>query len=272
MKLIAVGDNVCDCYVDQKIYYPGGNCINVAVNSKRAGAEEVAYIGVLATDDKSAYLQKILLAEGIDFSRSRIVQGVTGQPGVRISPDGDRIFFRQYPETVQNNVSLRLTAVDLEYIKHFDVLHTSCYSFMEYEISKVKGLCKVSYDYSDIKNLSELEPSIQWVDYAFFSSDNLSSEMKEDLIQHCLNRGVELVCVTDGPRPVVIASANERFSQTPFPAQVVDTMGAGDSFISGFLTKYINTYKISDALIFAAQCAKWTCESPGGIGYPNTLT
>ena len=25
MKLIAVGDNVTDCYLDEGIYYPGGN-------------------------------------------------------------------------------------------------------------------------------------------------------------------------------------------------------------------------------------------------------
>ena len=30
MKLIAVGDNVTDCYLDEGIYYPGGNAVNVA--------------------------------------------------------------------------------------------------------------------------------------------------------------------------------------------------------------------------------------------------
>lgn len=34
MKLIAVGDNVTDCYLDEGIYYPGGNAVNVAVDCK----------------------------------------------------------------------------------------------------------------------------------------------------------------------------------------------------------------------------------------------
>lgn len=46
MKLIAVGDNVTDCYLDEGIYYPGGNAVNVAVDCKRDGAEKVNYIGV----------------------------------------------------------------------------------------------------------------------------------------------------------------------------------------------------------------------------------
>ena len=33
MKLIAVGDNVTDCYLDEGIYYPGGNAVkNIAVH------------------------------------------------------------------------------------------------------------------------------------------------------------------------------------------------------------------------------------------------
>ena len=49
MKLIAVGDNVTDCYLDEGIYYPGGNAVNVAVDCKRDGAEKVNYIGVEMT-------------------------------------------------------------------------------------------------------------------------------------------------------------------------------------------------------------------------------
>lgn len=34
MRIIGIGDNVVDCYLDQGLYYPGGNCVNVAVNAK----------------------------------------------------------------------------------------------------------------------------------------------------------------------------------------------------------------------------------------------
>lgn len=35
MKLIAIGDNVTDCYIDEGVYFPGGNAVNVAVNCKK---------------------------------------------------------------------------------------------------------------------------------------------------------------------------------------------------------------------------------------------
>ena len=40
MKLIAVGDNVTDCYLDEGIYYPGGNAVNVAVDCKKRRRRE----------------------------------------------------------------------------------------------------------------------------------------------------------------------------------------------------------------------------------------
>nr|WP_276282970.1 hypothetical protein [Virgibacillus indicus] len=35
MKLIAVGDNVVDSYLDKKTIYPGGNALNVSVLCKQ---------------------------------------------------------------------------------------------------------------------------------------------------------------------------------------------------------------------------------------------
>ena len=61
MKLIAIGDNVTDCYMDEGVYFPGGNAVNVAVNCKKNGAEKVNYIGVFGDDERADYIkQKVL--------------------------------------------------------------------------------------------------------------------------------------------------------------------------------------------------------------------
>ena len=54
-----------DVYKRQGLYYPGGNCVNVAVNCKRDGFEEAAYMGVFGDDDKAEYLKWALDQEGI---------------------------------------------------------------------------------------------------------------------------------------------------------------------------------------------------------------
>ena len=48
MKLIAIGDNVTDCYMDEGVYFPGGNAVNVAVNCKKNGAERSIILVFLA--------------------------------------------------------------------------------------------------------------------------------------------------------------------------------------------------------------------------------
>ena len=49
-------------------------------------------------------------------------------------------------------------------------------------------------------------------------------------------------------------------------------MGAGDSFIAGFLTNYGDTKNMKEALSFAAAKAAATCRIHGGFGYPHPMT
>lgn len=149
MKLIAVGDNVTDCYLDEGIYYPGGNAVNVAVDCKRDGAEKVNYIGVFGNDDRADYIRACMEEEGVTCERSRKVFAPTCQPGVKINEEGDRIFVGGIRDTCQHLFSIRLQREDLEVIKEYDICHTSCYSNLEYELETLSRVCKVSFDFSD---------------------------------------------------------------------------------------------------------------------------
>ena len=71
MNMLALGDNVVDCYLDEKIYYPGGNAVNVAVGCKRAGFDRVEYMGVFGDDKEAEHLKWALSREGIPYGRSR---------------------------------------------------------------------------------------------------------------------------------------------------------------------------------------------------------
>ena len=37
MRVIGIGDNVCDLYLNQGIMYPGGQALNFAVNTRDLG-------------------------------------------------------------------------------------------------------------------------------------------------------------------------------------------------------------------------------------------
>ncbi|MFB3169926.1 PfkB family carbohydrate kinase [Neobacillus sp. 179-C4.2 HS] len=271
MKIIAIGDNVVDCYLDQGKYYPGGNCVNVAVNCKRSGAEDVSYIGIFATDDKADHLKNVLELEGIPYHRSRMAEGISGQPRVNLTEDGDRVFVGGPKNTVQHILKLRLTPEDYEYIKDFDVAHTSCYSSMEEELPGLAQHINVSYDFSDKYNAAQLEKVCPSIKHGFFSGAHLSDEELENLVEELGKYTLETIGITRGSKPALFIHQGTRYYQDVYETEIVDTMGAGDSFIAGFLTAFYTHKDMRDALDFAAKRASITCGFYGGFGYPKDL-
>jgi fructoselysine 6-kinase len=271
LKIIAVGDNVVDCYLDQGKYYPGGNCVNVAVNCKRSGAEEVSYIGIFATDDKAAHLKSVLELEGIPYNRSRVAEGISGQPQVNLTADGDRVFVGGPRNTVQHILKLKLTAEDYEYIKGFDVCHSSCYSSMEEELPGLVQHINVSFDFSDKYTAAYLEKVCPYIKNGFFSGAHLSDEELESLVAELEKYELETIGITRGSKPALFIHQGESFYQEVYETEIVDTMGAGDSFIAGFLTAFYDGKAMTEALDFAAKQASVTCGFYGGFGYPKEL-
>ncbi len=93
MKIIGVGDNVVDVYLDQNKMYPGGNSVNVAVLTKRAGAEASAYIGIIGDDKTGDLIKNSLAEEGLDLSHLRVIHGSNGRNAIQLHEgDNDRMF------------------------------------------------------------------------------------------------------------------------------------------------------------------------------------
>ncbi|MGD9939928.1 MAG: PfkB family carbohydrate kinase [Clostridia bacterium] len=272
MKMIGVGDNVVDCYLDQKMYYPGGNAVNVAVNCRRNGAEPVAYMGVFGDDLEADHLKWALDQEGVSFERSRKVYAASGHPGVNLTADGDRVFVGGPLDTAQHVFRIRLTKADLEYVAGFDVCHTSCYSGIEPELPQLAGSIDVSFDFSTHSDDGYIASVSPFVRLAFFSGAALTETRMDSIIRTCHEAGTEIVGITLGERGALFSWKGERFHQPVKPAaSVIDTMGAGDSFIAGFLTRFYEGDAITTALEYAADRAAVTCGFYGGFGYPHAF-
>lgn len=252
MKMIAVGDNVTDCYLDEKVFYPGGNAVNVAVGCKRDGFDEVAYIGVFGSDVNADHLKWALGREGIVFERSRTVLAPSGQPGVKLV-DGDRVFVSGPKNTAQHILRLRLTPADLEYIAGFDVCHTSCFSNIEPELPVMQKTCDISFDFSEYRDSAYLGRVCPYIRFAFFSGSDMEREDIERLMDECHALGTEIVGVTLGKRGSLFSRRGERFEQGIVETEVVDTMGAGDSFIAGFLYGVLGGKSVPEAMRTGAE-------------------
>ena len=269
-KMIAVGDNVVDCYLDDGVYYPGGNSVNVAVNCKRNGIEEVAYMGVFGSDAKAEHIKWALAREGVHYERSRTILAKSGSPGGRLV-DGDRKFVGGPRDTAQHIARIRLTDDDLQYIAAYGLCHTSCFSSIEFELPKMKEAVQVSFDFSERMEDEYLQRVCPYLSYAFFSGSHLTDDAINRLMDRCHDLGTPVVGITLGSRGSVFSDQGKRYQQGIKRVEAIDTMGAGDSFIAGFLTRSILGDDMEHALDYAATVAANSCKIHGSFGYPHPL-
>lgn len=270
MKIIAIGDNVTDCYLDQGVYYPGGNAVNVAVHCKRNGVEDVNYLGIFGDDDKAEHIQKSLEEEGVTCHHCRKVYAHTAQPGVRIV-EGERVFVSGPRGSSQHLFSLQITREDLELIQQYDICHTSCYSHLEHELPKLAEVCKVSMDYSEEWDDEYLKSTCPYLTFAFLSGSGMDENECREILWLVHHFGAEVVGITRGSEGAIFYDGEKYYEQGIHKVDVVDTMGAGDSFIAAFLTAYGSGQSMKAALAYAAKRAAINCQEPGGFGHPHTL-
>jgi fructoselysine 6-kinase len=272
MRIIGIGDSVVDIYQDRNEMFPGGNALNVAVLAKLSGAESAAFIGIVGTDVEGEHILDSLSRNLVDSSHVRRAVGESGKAYVDLNDEGDRIFIKSNKGGVQAKLKLNLAVDDYEYIKSYDVVHTSIYSHLEEELPLLKQHLPVSYDFSNHFTTELLEKVCPHIQFAFISGSDLSEVETDELFLKIHELGTPFIIITKGSKGVVMSHNNKRYNQGIEEANVIDTLGAGDSFIAGFLTNHFNGVAIEETLKAAAQIAARTCEVNGAFGYGKQLT
>lgn len=262
-SLIGVGDNTFDRYLDQGTMYPGGNSVNVPVFYRRHGGK-AAYLGWVGDDRRGTLLLEALRAEDIDVSRCRVVDHPTGRCDIELR-DGDRQFKGSIPGARK---LIRLEESDYEYVSVFDVTHTSIYSFIEPYLEELSSASRLlSFDYSSDWTQKHLKDTLPYVDAAFLSAPDLNKVELEKLIKwiHGINHG--LVVVTRGKQGSAAYDGDQLYSQGVVETSVVDTLGAGDSFIARILYETQRGSELGEAMRLAAVSAAETCGYYGAWGH-----
>jgi fructoselysine 6-kinase len=264
MSLVAVGDNVLDCYVDLGLMFPGGNSVNVAVSAARFGSS-TAYVGVVGDDQRGAVMTAALRAEGIDTTRLRTSPGPTAYAVVR-HLDGDRVFGAN-----DKGVSLfQPSPADLDFVAGFDLAHSSYCSGLEPWLPALAARTPLSFDFDERTGAyaEELLPSTS---VATFSGSALSRSECEDLARWAAARGPAHVFVTRGARGA-LAYDGRAVHCAARPVDVVDSLGAGDAFIGRALHGLL-TGEPTDVLLSAAvEAGSRACTTLGGFGHGTAIS
>ncbi|RWJ31945.1 PfkB family carbohydrate kinase [Mesorhizobium sp.] len=267
--LVGIGDNVVDHYLDQAVYYPGGNALNVAVLAHRFGLTNSAYVGILGDDEEGKHVHSSIVAEGLSDSQLRFAKGATGKATVTLV-NGDRVFVDSNRGGVRRKLMLRMDEDDLDRISSLGHVHSSCFSYLEPELPRIRAHARgLSFDFSTGRDMAYLAAVCPTITLAFLSASDLSDSETEALMAKVLSLGVPAICVTQGERGAVFSDGRRTIRQGIVQARLVDTMGAGDAFIAGFLAAQIGGASIADALPQAASFAAKACGWPGAFGYPH---
>ena len=267
IRVAAIGDNCIDYYDSLNESYPGGNPVNVAVYIKRLGGES-SYTGAVGTDSFGKIMISAIQNKGVDTSHVQVLDGKTAVTHVDIV-DGDRVFGK-YEEGVLADFKLR--EQDISFIKKHDLAVTGIWGMIEDELPLISKEIPVAFDFANKFANPIVEKAIPYVTYAFFSFDEESrnefrqkyhsmglkekencTEQLKEFMKAMQQKGPKVIIATLGKNGSIGYDGNSWYRFGIIECKVVDTMGAGDSFIAGFLYGILNGLNVQDSMEAGAQ-------------------
>ncbi|MCJ7702700.1 MAG: sugar kinase [Anaerolineales bacterium] len=81
----------------------------------------------------------------------------------------------------------------------------------------------------------------------------------------------EVVAIKMGAEGGLVVQCDRCFRSPALPVQVVDTVGAGDTFDSGFVYGYLQGWSLEKTLKLAIACGSLSTQFPGGLEGQPTL-
>jgi fructoselysine 6-kinase len=261
-RLLGLGDNTTDLYLSQGMMYPGGNALNVAVLTARL-QHPASYLGCVGLDDGGYHLLASLRAEGVDTTHCLQVPGTTSWS--KIEHDGQDRTFVGFDQGVQAQWALSGNVP--AYIADHQIVHSSLYSELGNRLPAIRESARLlSFDFSSDFEPHDLEQIAPSLDVAFCSDSQGDDHGVAALAEQIQAFGCPLVVVTRGERGAVAVSGGQLSTQPSLPTHVVDTLGAGDAFIAGFLNTWLDHADVGLALQAGARLAAQNCAEYGAFG------
>ncbi|WP_209123403.1 5-dehydro-2-deoxygluconokinase [Alkalihalobacillus sp. BA299] len=265
----------------------GGSPANIAVASARL-KQKTGFIGKVANDQFGRFITNYFYENGIDTSQL-VVDQTGAKTGLTfteiISPtDCSILMYRE------GAVDLKLSPEDVseDFLKKTKSLLISGTAlsmspsreaiFVALEYAKKHGVKLIfDIDYRPYTWKSDVETSIYYSLVAqqcdviigtreeFEMMDHVSKfkpESDQDIAQKWLDYGAEIVVVKRGAAgSIAFTKSGESFEQLPFPAKIIKTFGAGDSYAAAFIYGLMNNYSVKDAMELGSASASLVISS-----------
>lgn len=259
-KLIAVGDNCLDVYLTRGFLAVGGNALNVAVQWKNLGFD-AHYFGAVGEDPEAAITLAAIEAAGLSAADVEVRSGASAVTLLADDAGERRFLFESFgvgedyvPEPV------RFAA-----LRGADWVHLGTNASAEL----VRRLLAEQILFSIDVSTRHFALPLAGVPLVFASGPDDPAEPVDPLFAAFTAAGAAEVVITCGPRGSFHQQGGRRVEAPSVPVAVVDTCGAGDSFIASFIAaRKIEGLAPEDALAVSAARAAETCTHLGGFPQP----
>ena len=147
--------------------------------------------------------------------------------------------------------SFKLTKKDIDFISHHDCMVTGIWSRTADDLKNIS--IPIAFDFADKVNHPLWKNVLPYVSYAFYSNDHLDDESLKLEMQNKWLSNLEVLICTRADKGSVAYDGKNFYFYGIEKCVVVDTIGAGDSYIAGFIVDYLKNKDIHKAMNAGAK-------------------
>lgn len=238
--------------------HPGGKGLNQSIAMANAGAT-VVHAGKVGQD--GAWLKTLLQDKGVNVDALDVIDGPSGHANIQVSAEGENAI------VIVGGSNRQITPDDFD--KAFSAAESGDFLLLQNEVSHLADIMQYGNDKGlrIVFNAAPMTPDVLDLPLALIeflivneteamALGNTSSDDPEILLDALRAKLPETnFILTLGSAGAIYSGTEETVSQAAFPADAVDTTGAGDTFTGFFLAALAEGLTISACLELACRAA-----------------
>lgn len=265
--------------VDSAVLTVGSSSAIFACEAARLGLK-VAFVSVSGDDILGRFMLDEMNSRGVDTSAVFVRPGGGTGLSVILNRGADRAILT-YPGLIP---ALTATEVTNDLLRRSRHLHVASYFLQTALQPGLPDLFARAHDLGMTTSLdTNWDPSGEWRGFdellcrvdVFLLNENEALELTgtkeiESAIQR-LGESCKVVAIKLGADGAIARRGGETARAPAIPVEVVDTVGAGDTFDAGFLFGWLNGWSLKKTLSLAVVCGSLSARAAGGTSAQPTL-
>jgi Sugar kinases, ribokinase family len=264
-------------------YFPGGSGTNVIVQASRLGAQ-CGYIAQIGDDAIGKDICKSLQDEKINTDAMLVKAGGTSlHTNIVVDDEGKKFILLNMGDSF---LSMSSSDIEMNYIKSANIFYTDLLpgepAITALKAAKAANLETAFNMQVGLQNMEGFGVSrvtileaLKYVDVFAPCRDSLYALTGTTDLKGC-NRYIRkyfdgVLLITLGAEGSAAFDKNSEILKIPvLKTEVVDTTGAGDSYMGSFIYAYmLKKMDLKAAMNFATACAAYTCKGLGARSAPT---